>query len=167
VEELTCPACQHPHRAEDKYCKKCGAPLPRRKREAVDDGTQAVPTPPTSGESAAVEDEGDPFAEAISVVVSPSDGRRITLHPGDRLVIGRHPDSPLSSVCSDNVSCRHAEIFIDRSVAYLLDTDSMNGTFVDGRRIAPRTPYELQPISTVQLGADPPMNLAIEVRKAG
>ncbi len=157
MEKLNCQACDEPYEEGQRSCTRCGCPLPRRKRRVPDPGEAESPPEP------AIETDGDPFAAPIVILVGTTDGRRIPVHVGDRLVIGRNSESPLSSLCSDNISSFHAEIYIEDGAAYVLDTDSTNGTFVDGRRIAPNKRWELPPVGSVRLGSDPPLELTVEI----
>jgi hypothetical protein len=62
--------------------------------------------------------------------------------PSDRpLLVGRE-DSPMAGQLAQyaNVSRRHAEIRSDGRSLTVVDLDSVNGTFINDERIAPRTP---------------------------
>ncbi|HEV2070000.1 MAG TPA: FHA domain-containing protein [Acidimicrobiales bacterium] len=111
-------------------------------------------------------DGGDPFAvPSLSLHVKTDSGRVIELEPGDRLIIGRTPESALSSVCGDNISFRHAEIYVSGESAFIVDTNSTNGTFIDGERLAPGMPQLLTGSVSVQLATTPPMHLSIDLQR--
>uniref|UniRef100_UPI001C231326 FHA domain-containing protein n=1 Tax=Nocardia alni TaxID=2815723 RepID=UPI001C231326 len=80
----------------------------------------------------------------------------LSLHRGERVVIGRDPDSPMSShFASDNsVSRRHAEIYRDESGdLWLIDTHSKRGTWVENHRVDPEeSGVRLQPGDRIRLG---------------
>jgi predicted component of type VI protein secretion system len=52
----------------------------------------------------------------------------------------------------DSVSRNHARFLLDRGTLCLEDLDSMNGTWVDGRKLAPNAPVLLQPGGIVEIG---------------
>lgn len=56
---------------------------------------------------------------------------------GDRFVIGRDFDNTDIFICSEFVSRRHALISSVDNAVYLCDCGSINGTFINGRRIDP------------------------------
>jgi hypothetical protein len=107
--------------------------------------------------------EGDPFQTSLCATIHTPEGREIRLECGDRLRVGRCPDSPMSDVCGDNVSWNHAEIYVDETDAYVVDTNSTNGTFVDGNRVAPGSPVSLNGHHAIELGTDPPLRLGVKV----
>lgn len=61
----------------------------------------------------------------------------------------------------------HAEIYVDENGVFVQDTDSTNGTFVDGRRLTRLSPHQIHSTTEVRLGSgdalDPPFRLTIEV----
>jgi pSer/pThr/pTyr-binding forkhead associated (FHA) protein len=101
------------------------------------------------------------------VIIRFGDGRVVKLEPGDRMIVGRSPESPLSRICGDNISYLHAEISVENGRAFIIDTNSTNGTFVDGERLEPGRPKQLAAsgVQLVRLAADPPLQLALEVRQ--
>ena len=52
----------------------------------------------------------------------------------------------------DSVSRNHARFLLDRGTLYLEDLDSMNGTWVDGQKLAPNAPVALKPGGIVEIG---------------
>jgi len=56
---------------------------------------------------------------------------------------------PNSSTC---VSGRHCEILVQNGAAYLRDVGSTNGTFINGHRLTPGQPVQLQPGMKISLG---------------
>ncbi|HEY7609522.1 MAG TPA: FHA domain-containing protein [Alphaproteobacteria bacterium] len=52
----------------------------------------------------------------------------------------------------DSVSRNHARFLLERGALCLEDLDSMNGTWVDGRKLEPNTPVPLQPGGIVEIG---------------
>jgi FHA domain len=157
---VTCPVCRSNAGDMEETCGQCGAPLPRRQiqvsPEPISESASISPQPLAGAE------DGDPFARRRVNLRTPDD-RLIPLEAGDRLVVGRSPESPLASICLDNISWRHAEIYVDEDSAYVLDTNSTNGTFVDGVRLPSGTPFPISTQTAIQLGSQPPLQLIIEV----
>ena len=80
-----------------------------------------------------------------------SDGRRATLPVGISIV-GRASSNTLY-LDPPRVSRQHAQISWDGVRAVVTDLGSTNGTFVNGRRLAPNVPEPLQPGDRVSFGA--------------
>jgi DNA-binding winged helix-turn-helix (wHTH) protein len=64
--------------------------------------------------------------------------RRVLLDDGETLV-GRDPASGIW-IDRDSVSWRHARVIVDGAAAAIEDLGSLNGTYVDGKKISGRTP---------------------------
>jgi FHA domain len=174
---VTCRDCGRDNDAGNGSCNYCGSPLPRRKASAAGDtATVQVPAPSTPqppGADAAREPEADaagaprasddPFAVSAGAVLRLPGGRAITLEPGDRLMIGRSQDSPLADMCTDNISRSHAFITVREDGVYLTDSRSTNGTYLGGSRIEPDREYRLTGSACVSFGADPPLQITVEV----
>ena len=67
---------------------------------------------------------------------------------GNEMTIGREDDNDLT-LATTQVSRNHAKITYDGQTYQVVDLNSTNGTFVDGRRIRR---HELQPGETIELG---------------
>ena len=139
----------------------CGFPIPRRTSELTPQlTTEQVAEPPQPSST----DDSDPFAVSrLRVTLRPDGESGILLEQGMRIVVGRAPESPIAHLCGDNVSRHHAAIYFREDAAYIEDTGSANGTFVDGRKLAPRQPERLTSTASVQLGTDPPLAMTIDV----
>jgi hypothetical protein len=163
VAAVICRNCRRTADGSQDTCQHCGFPLPRQR--ATEPDVLSESSPSASIASAPV-DDGDPFAvPSLSLHVQTDDGRMIELEPGDRLIVGRTPDSPLSTVCGDNISFRHAEIYVSGESAFIVDTNSTNGTFVDGERLVPGMPRLLTGSVSVHLAMSPPMQLSIDIQR--
>lgn len=87
-------------------------------------------------------------------------GKTFTLS-AERVVIGRNSSSKnvlndidLTGFDLKKIASRRHAMVLRRNDAFLLyDTDSRNGTFVNGRRLSPREPHALQPGDVVEFGA--------------
>lgn len=109
---------------------------------------------------------GDPFADdgASSPIVSMRFpwGRTVELCNGDALELGRDPARAMASHMSDNVSSEHCRVEVRDRVVTVIDEDSTNGTFVDGKRIPPG--LGVRALREIRLASDPPVIITIEMR---
>jgi hypothetical protein len=132
MSHIYCPECGFQNPESANYCSKCGALLV--KDEA---GTETTMTfsPEESEEEAttALEDLG---IERPALVVRSGGGRTgETFHPeGERTTIGRSPDCGIF-LDDVTVSRRHAVLLRRDSGFYIEDQGSLNGTFLNRRRI--------------------------------
>lgn len=155
---VKCRSCGNENDPGDGSCAYCGSPLPRQKNGA--DKAREVPAhgePPASC---------DPFATTTSVVLRLPTGRAITLEPGDRLMVGRGPDSPLADICTDNISREHAYITVRGDDVFVTDNRSTNGTYLNGSRLEADREYRLAGQTAISLGSDPPLRIDVEVNQS-
>jgi hypothetical protein len=182
--ELMCPGCKSTIPAGTPYCATCMlAPVPRS--DAAADATEPVradPPPPAAAEPADVDGKRCPDADCVHSGVVPAKpcrhcGRRAAagielvfpwgvepLPPGQKLAVGRE-DSPLARNLAQypNVSRRHAELAAAGGSVTVTDLGSANGTFVNDRRIEPRSGVAVRAGDRVRLAAD----LVILIRSGG
>lgn len=154
--DLTCDNCGTGNDSAEPTCLNCGFPLPRL--------TDVLPVAPTATDAGGGE-SGDPFAASDGgrAVIRLADGRQIELEPGERLFVGRSPDSPVAYLCGDNISWRHAEIFVNHDGVFVQDLGSTNGTYVDGHSIAPREPRKVAG-SVLQFAHEPALTVTVTTR---
>lgn len=69
------------------------------------------------------------------------------------LAIGRHPALCERVIDEESVSRRHARLALDGRHLVVEDLNSLNGTSIDGRPLAPFVPEQLRPGQTLSLGA--------------
>ena len=138
-----CPACGHLAEDEAHFCASCGAALP-----PVDPAEAAFQTG-VLGVRAASEGDSAPLppvdstsvgglgsGEAVLVVLrGPQEGARYSLTPAEpTVVVGRGEDSALF-LDDVTVSRRHAELLASDGHWEIVDAGSLNGTYVNRRRI--------------------------------
>ena len=157
---MICPSCAYECDPIEETCPNCGRCLSRA-ADRADDGAGEC-------EVDSVSDHGDPFASpAVQALVRVAPTRVIQLAPGDRLVLGRTNDSPVADLCGSNISRHHAEIYVNQFGVFVQDSNSTNGTFVDGERLPPSSPHQIEATTEVRLGVgddrDPPFRVTIEV----
>jgi hypothetical protein len=74
-----------------------------------------------------------------AVVLQDQAGRQRIVQVGERLAIGRLPDSDVALVWDDEVSRHHAHIARTADGWVLVDDSSRNGSYVNGERVADRS----------------------------
>jgi hypothetical protein len=139
---VTCGVCGMDNPAQAEVCQRCGVALVRHGVLLVDD-----------------------FVLRVS-----SDGRgsfRLEAPQDEGYIIGRtdeasdfKPDIDLAAYGGreQGVSRRHAAFVRYRGAIHILDLNSVNGTFLNGKKLTPETPYPLNAGDSLKLGN---MNLAV------
>jgi hypothetical protein len=129
VTHVHCPECGFQNPEAASYCAKCGALL-----LPDDAGDPTLSFESEEGEETAV--VAEPAAERTAIIVRSGGGRSgeaFTLTQ-DRLTIGRSPDSDIF-LDDVTVSRRHAVLIRWPSGFAIEDLGSLNGTFVNRRRV--------------------------------
>jgi FHA domain-containing protein/zinc ribbon protein len=130
---IHCPECGFVNADGANYCQKCGAFLGERAEGG--DPTTATYRVGETGELIPV--DLDAAASAGPVLVIRSGGGRVGESfslAGDRLTIGRRPDSDIF-LDDVTVSRDHALLVRRGGDLYLDDLGSLNGSYVNRRRI--------------------------------
>ena len=130
---MHCPECGFVNPEGANYCQKCGAFLP----EAEDEGgsTTAAYQLDESGDLRPV-DIDEVVAEGATLAIRSGGGRagEVFEVKGDRTQIGRSPDAEVF-LDDVTVSRNHALLVRRRDGLYIDDLGSLNGTYVNRRRI--------------------------------
>jgi hypothetical protein len=128
-----CPECGFANADGANYCQRCGAFL-----VASDSPTGAATATYRVGETGELEEVEleDVVARGAALVIRAGGGRAGESFPleGDRLTVGRRPDSDIF-LDDVTVSRDHAILVRRGSDYYLDDCGSLNGTYVNRRRI--------------------------------
>jgi hypothetical protein len=141
-----CPECGFQNPESANYCSKCGALL-------VKDEVGAETTQTYTPEE--ITDEEGPLdeiaAEGPALVVRSGGGRagEHFIPQGDRTTIGRSPDNDIF-LDDVTVSRKHAVVLQSGGELRIEDLGSLNGTFVNRRRIDAAT--RLESGDEVQIG---------------
>ena len=131
---IHCPECGFVNAEGANYCQKCGAYLSRP--EGTDEPTTMTYTVDESGEMHQVDIDEIVEQAGAALVIRSGGGRAgesFTLDD-DKVSIGRTPDA---GVFLDDVtvSRNHALLVRRRDGLYIDDLGSLNGTYVNRRRI--------------------------------
>ena len=132
---LHCPECGFLNDEGANYCQKCGAYLNPQTEARSKDSTTATYRVGETGELIPVDVEQ--IAEKGAALVIRSGGGRVGESfslERDRMTIGRRPDSDVF-LDDVTVSRDHALLVRRNGEFYLDDLGSLNGTYVNRRRI--------------------------------
>lgn len=140
-----CARCGHLADEYDKFCAACGAEL----APLADDSADAAPQTGVLGLRAAIEGDSAPMprvdptsvgglaaGQGVLVVLrGPQEGARFDLDPAlGTVTVGRSPDCALF-LDDVTVSRHHADLLAVDGAWELIDTGSLNGSYVNRRRI--------------------------------
>ena len=122
-----CPRCGHLNDPGANFCASCGYQLGS---DGMLEGVATVDEPTTE-----LEIEADLIRHPAVLVVTqgPTAGSRFELSAA-RVTVGRHPDSDIF-LDDITVSRRHAEVYRDGLVQHVKDMGSLNGTYLNSRRV--------------------------------
>src|SRR5215210_1901710 len=157
-----CNNCQSKQFDGTIFCADCGASLvPAVRRETTmslgkHGSTDDLTSPPISVSAPVATADGPKITLQIM-----NSGRRISLDINDDLLIGRKDnargifpdvDLGLDGGYDAGVSRRHAILAYNQNVYTVEDLGSANGTFVNGRRLAPQTPTTIEHSDELKCG---------------
>ena len=131
---MHCPECGFQNREGANFCQKCGAHL------VADEKNQSQTTMTykvdETGELKPVDLDEVVAAEGAALVIRSGGGRagESFALEGERITIGRSPDADVF-LDDVTVSRNHALLVRRRDGLYLDDLGSLNGTYVNRRRI--------------------------------
>jgi hypothetical protein len=133
VSHIYCPECGFQNQEAANYCSKCGALLVKDEAGAE---TTMTWTPEEAGDEAeapALEELG---VQGPALVVRSGGGRagEMFMVEGERTVVGRSPDCEIF-LDDVTVSRRHATVVRQGERVSIEDLGSLNGTFVNRRRV--------------------------------
>ena len=145
----TCPDCSAPVEPSDRFCADCGRALPSGEPHSTSIALPAPATGPMPGVGTGIR-SGLPAGAAVLVVHrGPGEGTEFVLDPRTSVVsIGRAEESDIF-LDDVTVSRRHAEVRRGAAGWSIQDAGSLNGTYVNRRRVEDRT---LSPGDEVQIG---------------
>lgn len=163
IATIRCPFCLAEQVQNTIFCGECGQYLLKE--------TSAETNPLESGEIQPLQETLSNFAAGkpgpkdswpLTVrLKSASSSRELEIHLSRSICLGRldpassnFPEIDLTQEGADSksVSRRHARIFKHDDVVVVEDLGSINGTFINGRRLVPYLPENLKTGDTLQLG---------------
>lgn len=159
--ELICSTCRHPNIAGSVFCENCGAPLPQAAPPAIPAadtpaaqpaGAQAHPAPPPAPPADIV--SGRLVIQETQVTLPIPPGKSVIIIGREDPVSGVFPDIDLDPHGGHEagVGRKHAQLSALSGGLFIEDLDSVNGTAVNRRRLAPRTPQPLHSGDELRLG---------------
>jgi FHA domain-containing protein len=146
---MHCPECGFVNVEGANYCQKCGAFLADVSPSQGGDEETAAWQFGEEGDLEAL-DPGDVAAAEATLVIRAGGGRagETFLVSGDQMTIGRSPDAEVF-LDDVTVSRNHALLVRRRDGVYIDDLGSLNGTYVNRRRIES---HKLQDGDELQVG---------------
>jgi hypothetical protein len=167
---IRCPACHFEHPTNTLFCVECGeylgqgsqkitGTLPEEEQQAEE---TKVAEPQTPAPSEPVPAPEPPFATGTPISLSIGDTKRkMTLAPKKEILLGRldpstanYPDVDLTvdGGLENGVSRRHAKITCRPKDIVIEDLGSVNGTFLNGKRLTPYLPQPLRSGDQLHVG---------------
>jgi len=130
---MHCPECGFANAEGANYCQKCGAFVAEAEKQEGD--TTAAYQLDETGELKPV-DMGQVAAEGATLAIRSGGGRagEVFAVAGERMTIGRSPEAEVF-LDDVTVSRNHALLVRRRDGLYIDDLGSLNGTYVNRRRI--------------------------------
>jgi hypothetical protein len=158
---IKCPVCQAEHPENTLFCDECGSYLQGGNQKETDPLAAAEVTWMEREETSEIPEEEE-VASPVSLKLSiPDSGRDVELPLTKEVNIGRldpasasFPDIDLTSDggLEKGVSRRHAKITRRGSEVFIEDLGSINGTFLNRKKLTPYLPQVLKSGDELQLG---------------
>ena len=158
---IKCPVCQAEHPENTLFCDECGSYLQGGNQKETDPLAAAEVTWMEREETSEVPAEEE-VASPVSLKLSvPDSGRDVELPLTKEVNIGRldpasasFPDIDLTSDggLEKGVSRRHAKITRRGNEVFIEDLGSINGTFLNRKKLTPYLPQVLKSGDELQLG---------------
>lgn len=163
IATIRCPFCMTEQVKNTIFCGECGQYLLKETSAETNplEGSEILPLQETRNNFAA----GEPGAKSswpfTVCFKSASSRRELEILLSRSICLGRldpassnFPEIDLTEegTVSKSVSRRHARIFKHEDVVVVEDLGSVNGTFINGRRLVPYLPENLETGDTLQLG---------------
>jgi len=157
---VKCPYCQAEHPENTLFCNECGSYLLKGKRKETVLMAIAEVTWMEREETSEVPGEEVPFPLGLKLTI-PDSGCDVEVPLTKEVNIGRldpasasFPDVDLTSVggLEKGVSRRHAEIVRNERKVFIEDLGSINGTFLNRKKLTPYLPRALKSGDKLQLG---------------
>jgi hypothetical protein len=149
---MNCPSCGQAVDPGDVICPSCLANLTRSARSAPKGGSGGKPEEPDVVSATRRE------VSAQLLRLRFGSAGEVTVPRGVSVALGRDPaTSPAATTLAGfgNISRQHAKVGVDPDgSAWVEDTRSMNGTFVNGEQVPPATRRRLRDGDELRLASD-------------
>ncbi len=154
---VECPHCHARFVANTLVCSECGALLPPG--EGIDNETSPEIAPEQIASTAQLE-----TPPTVRLCMGEEPGQSIEVTLDKRLIIGRSdpanrvfPEIDLAAHggLEKGVSRRHARLSSRRGLIIIEDLASINGTYLNGRRLTPYLPEVVHDGDQLQIGSLP------------
>jgi hypothetical protein len=152
-EPLRCPRCNSEHRPGELFCDSCGLVL------SAADKTRQIATQVVALPSRRV---GEAFIQDRKTIIFDVKDQAWALPVAQRITVGRlgtAPTDPTVEVdltpfdaLAKGVSRQHLLIERERDLIYVIDQNSLNGTFLNGHRLIAQQKRVLRSGDELQLG---------------
>lgn len=121
---MLCPKCQKEVDEDVSFCPHC--------HYQIQEDTVLLKKSALAGEEVEVKPSTDKV-HTVAIKKGPSAGTEFCIEK-EEIIVGRDPASDIF-LNDITVSRRHARIFFEKDEAYIEDLGSLNGIFVDGKRV--------------------------------
>ena len=152
---IQCPRCHSQHLLNTLYCNECGEFLgPGERSEGAARSERQIIGGPAGAPA-------DKQGRRTIILAIGESARFVSLNLDEAIVLGRADPAggnyPSIDLTGDGgidrgVSRRHAKLSWLKDEATVEDLGSVNGTFVNGKRLQPYLPHRLRPGDKLQLG---------------
>lgn len=158
---IKCPSCQTPNPENTLFCEECGLYLAKKEIKGTDPLAREENSWLNPEQEAWPAQETGSQAPVILKFTILDSGRRLTLPLKKEINLGRldpasttFPDIDLTpnGGLERGVSRRHARISYKEGEVVIEDLGSVNGTFVNNKRLTPYLPHPLKSGDELQLG---------------
>lgn len=174
--EIICTQCGIPALAGEAFCDNCGTPLPLPAAmpqpaypapQPVGGAVAPAPAPPVAVQPQPASPPVAVPAPALRATLAPAalevegSGQRVPLPAAPQALVGRadpasshYPEIDLGPFggLEQGVGRRHLRLFVESGQLMAEDLDSVNGTAINGQRLARRTPVPLRPGDRLVVG---------------
>jgi pSer/pThr/pTyr-binding forkhead associated (FHA) protein len=135
---MICPKCKKEISEDVSFCPHCNY--------QIQEDTVILKKSHLKGEEVEIKPSTDK-AHTVAIKKGPSAGTEFLVEK-EEITIGRDPASDIF-LNDITVSRRHARIFFKKDEAFIEDLGSLNGIFVDGKRVEKA---QLKPGAEIQIG---------------
>ncbi|XP_054812097.1 FHA domain-containing protein At4g14490-like [Prosopis cineraria] len=101
----------------------------------------------------------------LIILQGPREGETLGFEPGKAVRIGRIVRNNTFSIKDAGISSNHLSILVESAKWVLRDLDSSNGTFLNGSKIPPNSPFDLCHGDTIKIGELTSIQVDLQARE--